>query len=376
MKKIIIAMDSFKGSLTSAQANEAVEVGVHDILPDAKIIKISVSDGGEGLLDVIKKTVHAIEVTAPAHDPLMRPMKGTYAISEDGKTAFVELASVSGLPLLTKTECNPWITTTFGTGELILDALERGCRQFIIGIGGSATNDAGIGLLQAIGFNFLDDKGFVLGQGGNILEKITSINFSKVHAAVKDSRFVVACDVKNPFCGKMGAAYIFGPQKGADKIMVKRLDNGLLSFSKIIADITGKDITWLPGAGAAGGTGGSLYAFLDAELKSGINLLLNLVHFDDLIKDADLVITGEGSADSQTLMGKVPSGILNRAMKVHVPTVLLAGKVKDEESLLKAGFKRILCINPPNLTEAQMMLPIMVEENIRRTVICLIQNLK
>ena len=369
-------MDSFKGSLTSAQANEAVEVGVHDILPDAKIIKISVSDGGEGLLDVIKKTVHAIEVTAPAHDPLMRPMKGTYAISEDGKTAFVELASVSGLPLLTKTECNPWITTTFGTGELILDALERGCRQFIIGIGGSATNDAGIGLLQAIGFNFLDDKGFVLGQGGNILEKITSINFSKVHAAVKDSRFVVACDVKNPFCGKMGAAYIFGPQKGADKIMVKRLDNGLLSFSKIIADITGKDITWLPGAGAAGGTGGSLYAFLDAELKSGINLLLNLVHFDDLIKDADLVITGEGSADSQTLMGKVPSGILNRTMKVHVPTVLLAGKVKDEESLLKAGFKRILCINPPNLTEAQMMLPIMAEENIRRTVICLIQNLK
>ena len=369
-------MDSFKGCLTSAQANEAAEAGVHDILPDAKIIKISVSDGGEGLLDVVKNTLHATEVTAPAHDPLMRLMKGVYAISEDRKTAFIELASVNGLTLLTKTERNPWITTTFGTGELILDALERGCRQFIIGIGGSATNDAGIGLLQAIGFNFLDDKGQVLGQGGNILEKIAMIEFSKVYPAVKDSRFIIACDVKNPFCGKMGAAYIFGPQKGADEIMVKRLDNGLQVLSKVIVNITGKDIARLPGAGAAGGTGGSLYAFLDAKLKSGINLLLDLVHFDELIKDADLVITGEGSADSQTLMGKVPSGILNRTQKVHVPTVLLAGKVKDEEMLLKAGFKRIFCINPPNLIKTQMILPTIAEENIRQTVIYLIQNLK
>ncbi len=374
MKKIVIAMDSFKGCLTSTQANEAAEAGVHDVFPDAKIIKISVSDGGEGLLGAVKEMIHSIEMTVPSHDPLMRPIKGIYAISEDRKTAFIELASVSGLPLLIETERNPWITTTFGTGELIFDALERGCRQFIIGIGGSATNDAGLGLLQAVGFNFLDDKGRVLGQGGNILEKVAKVDFSKVHLAVKESRFIVACDVKSPFYGKLGAAYVFGPQKGADEVMIKRLDKGLQSFSKIIADVTRRDIARLPGAGAAGGTGGGLYAFLDAELKSGINLLLDLVHFDKLIKNVDLIITGEGSVDRQTLMGKVPSGILERAIKANVPTVLLAGKVKDEKSLLKAGFSRILCINSPNLTRAQMMLPVVAEKNIRLTTSWLIQN--
>jgi glycerate kinase len=257
---------------------------------------------------------------------------------------------------------------TFGTGELIKDALNKGCRNFIIGIGGSATNDAGLGMLQALGFRFLDKSGHTLGTGGQIMEAVANIDTSGIHPALRETHFMVACDVANPFYGPDGAAYIFAQQKGADSNMVQRLDEGMQSLAEVIKKTTGKDITNYPGAGAAGGMGGGLLAFFNAELKPGTELLLKAIDFSEKIKGADLIITGEGKADRQTAMGKVPYGILKEAQKEHIPVIVLAGSIENLPELNKAGFKGIFSIAPGPITLEKAMEPEFAKENITRLV--------
>lgn len=375
MKKVIVAIDSFKGSLTSIEANLAALEGLQSVLPEVEVCSYPVADGGEGLLDAFCANMPIQQEKFLVHDPLMRPIIAHYGRTMDKKTAFIELASASGLPLLSKGERDPLLTTTYGTGELIRQAIDIGCRNFIIGLGGSATNDAGLGLLQALGYQFLDKNKHELQYGGQILQQVVSVDDSHVLPPLKECRFTVACDVKNPLWGKDGAAFIFAPQKGACGEDVRLLDNGLRSIANIFLHYTGKNIALLPGAGAAGGTGAALSAFLDAELKPGIDLLLDEIHFDQKLKGADLIITGEGTADRQTLMGKVPFGILCRAKAQRIPVILIAGKIIDKEILKDAGFADVISINQPfSSLSDDLLLPETAKQNIRQTMAYIIRN--
>lgn len=368
MKKAVLAIDSFKGCLTSAEAEAAAAEGVHAALPECEVIRIPVADGGEGMLDVLIAATHGKSISVQAHGPLMELREARYGISGDGQTAFIEMAAISGLPLVAPEKRNPMQTTTFGTGELIRDALQRGCRHFIIGLGGSATNDAGLGMLRALGFRFPDKTGNVSGYGGQMMGKVDSIDTSSVHPLLSGCTFTAACDVRNPFYGTDGAAYVFAPQKGADAAMIEALDAGMRHLAAVIFRTTGKDISSCPGAGAAGGMGGSLSAFLNAELKPGIQLLLEMQNFAEQIKDADLIITGEGKSDRQTVMGKVPYGILTEARKQHIPVVLIAGGIEDTDILTRTGFHGIFSITPSPVALEQAMQPEFARMNIRRTV--------
>lgn len=367
MKKVIIAIDSFKGCLTSKEAGEAAAKGIKEVLPLCNVIVIPVADGGEGLLDALISAYQGEYIQLPAHGPLMEIRKAHYGLSKDRKTAIIEMAVTSGLPLVPIELRNPMKTTTFGTGELIKDALDKECKNFIIGIGGSATNDAGIGMLQALGYCFLDKYGKELGpSGGQIMKDIAEIDCSHAHPALQEARFVVACDVRNPFYGPKGAACVFAHQKGADNAMIQELDAGMKSLAQVIKKVTGKDIATYPGAGAAGGMGGGLLAFLNATLKPGTELLLETINFQEKIKEADLIITGEGKADLQTMMGKVPYGILKEAQKEHIPVIILAGSIEDTTALNEVGFKGVFSIAPGPITLSRTMEPKIAKENIKR----------
>ena len=337
MKKIIVAIDSFKGCLTSAEANQAACEGILDRMPEAKVVQVPVSDGGEGWLEAFRAAMGGSIVEVNVKDPLMRPIVAQYLIQ--GDTAVIEIAKASGLTLLSSEERNPMVATSYGTGQLVVDAIRRGCKHIIVGLGGSATSDCGIGMLEAID-----------------------------NADYKDVRFTIATDVTNPLCGENGAAYVFGPQKGATPEMVEALDARAKHFAEASTKHLGRDCQNMPGAGAAGGLGYAFLQYMKAECRSGIDLLLDTIHFDDLLQDADLVITGEGSADRQTLMGKLPFGILQRARKQNVPVMLIAGRIADEQILLDAGFSRVACINPLGLPLDIAMQPATAKENIRKTV--------
>ena len=372
--KVIIAIDSFKGSLTSREAGEAARQGILQSHLDWDTDIITIADGGEGMLNVMLEAIGGKSITVEAHDPLMQRALATYGISADGTTAFIEMANISGLPLVPTEQRNPMKTTTYGTGELIRDALEKGCTQFIIGIGGSATNDAGTGMLQALGFRFLNHEGKPLGQGGEILKEIAFINDSGKHPLLKNAHFIVACDVKNPFYGPEGAAHVFARQKGADDNMITQLDEGMRSFAHLIQKETGKDIANVPGSGAAGGMGRGLMAFLDAELQSGADLLLDICQFNKRIADASLIITGEGRIDRQSLMGKIPGKILQRGQANHIPVIAIAGCVEDKELLLEAGFKGVYASKPEDMVLEKAMKREVAIRNIRNTVRLLMQE--
>lgn len=371
MKKIVIAIDAFKGCLSSAKAGAAAAKGVRAACPTAEVVVVPVSDGGEGMLDVLIAATDGRRVGVRAHSPLMEIRETSYGISGDGQTAFIEMANINGLPLVPEERRNPMQTTTFGTGELIKDALERGCRKFIVGIGGSATNDAGLGMLQALGFRFLDQYGKNIGEKtpicGALLSAVYHIDASLAHPALVNSQFTVACDVRNPFCGPEGAAFAFAPQKGANEDMVARLDTSMLHLAKVIYKHTGKDIVHIPGTGAAGGMGGGLLALLGAELKPGVELLLETLHFSKIIQDADLILTGEGKADRQTLMGKLPAGVLAEAAKYRIPVILLAGGVEDTTALNRAGFLGLFSITPSPISLKLAMDPGHASNNLQRT---------
>lgn len=357
MPKVVIAIDSFKGCLGSLEAGRAVAAGVKRACPRCEVVVLPVADGGEGMLETLVGAGGGRLVRLSAHGPLMEERVACYGVSADGGTAFVEMASASGLPLVPEGRRNPMLTTTFGTGELLRDALRRGCRRILMGLGGSATNDAGMGMLQALGYRFLDAAGEDVGLGGQALARVERIDASGAMPELAQARFVAACDVQNPFYGPQGAAYVFAPQKGATPQMVEALDNGLRHFARVIHRATGTDVSALPGAGAAGGMGGGVSAFLHAGLRRGIELVLESIGFARQVEGAGLVITGEGKADRQTLMGKVPAGVLAEAGRRGVPVVLLAGRVEDEDALREAGFRHVLCINPPGTLEAVALSP-------------------
>ena len=427
---MVIASDSFKGSMSSMDVAAAASAGIKELFPDCETVMVPVADGGEGTAEAIASACGGQMVSVPVHDPLMRPIKAEYGIIAAARllrrpenfspgapvpgtplplrleppasknldrpplgaaaefstlTAVIDVAAASGLPLLTRDELNPLKASTYGTGELILDALGRGCRDFIIGLGGSATNDGGMGMLEALGFRFLDgdgktlttEDGLPLCGCGATLSKIAAIDVSGVAEGLRESRFRVACDVDTPFCGPAGAAEIFAPQKGADAQLVKELDKGMANFAAVIArtqglagagQTSGPDISRVPGTGAAGGLGGAFLAFLGAELTPGIDLVLDTVNFDERISGADLVITGEGKMDSQTLKGKTPFGILKRGMARNIRTVAICGKCLDRQILIDAGFADIREISPAGLTLEQMMEPSTAKANVRRTV--------
>ena len=374
MKKIVVASDSFKGSLSSMQVADAVERAVLQACPACDVIKIDVADGGEGTMDALQHTLGGHKIWLEVSDPLGRPVRASYVILEDGTTAVVEMAVASGLPLLSPEERNPLETSTYGTGQLIADALNKGCRKFLIGIGGSATNDAGMGMLQALGYRFTDAQGNVLCGCGESLEKVASIDASSASPALKESEFIVACDVDSPLYGPKGAAYVFAPQKGADTETVERLDNGLKHFSEVVAKSKGaiEDYAQTPGAGAAGGLGFGLMAFLNARLVSGINMVLDAIGFDSIIKDADLIITGEGKIDSQTLTGKTPYGVLQRAKLQGIPVVAIGGSVQLEpEETEAAGFASILQTTPPDTRIEDALNPETASRNIIRAILSL-----
>ena len=338
--KIVIASDSFKGSMSSLDVATAASAGVVEVYPDSEIIAVNVADGGEGTVEAIVDALGGEIVKVKVSDPLGREIETYYGIA--GETAILEMAAASGLPLLKVEERNPWLTSTYGTGEIIMDAIARGCRQFLVGIGGSATNDAGIGMLQAMGYRFYDSNDQLIMSGnGGVLSQIARIDDSLVSEAVKNSVFTVACDVDTPFCGPEGAAPVFAPQKGADAEMVKRLDEGMASLAKVIAEKFAIDIVPVAGAGAAGGMGGAFRAFLGATLKKGIDMVLDAIDFDTTIQGANLIITGEGKVDFQTAKGKTAAGVLNRAKKQHIPVVAIGGCVEMCDSLVQMGFAGI-----------------------------------
>ncbi|MDR0894064.1 MAG: glycerate kinase [Prevotellaceae bacterium] len=356
MMKIVIASDSFKGSLSSIEVADSAERAIHRIAPTCEVVKIPIADGGEGTAQTLVGRMGSKMVSCLAFEPLHKwRTTVSYGIADNNRTAIIETASASGLSLVPPPLRNPLYTSTFGTGEMILDALNRGCRHFLIGLGGSATNDAGTGMLQALGYRFLDEEGQELPSGGRILNRIMRIDDSHAVPELRDATFTVACDVNNPFSGSNGAAYVYARQKGADDETILQLDNGLKQFAAVVLQQRGIDINSIPGAGAAGGLGGAFLAFLDATLKPGIEMVLEAVDFDRLIADADLVITGEGRLDRQTAMGKAPGGVLRAARRQQIPVIAIGGSVEDATLLNRQGFLAVFAIQQEICTLNQAM---------------------
>lgn len=333
---------------------DAFERGFCRVMPQCQVRKVAVADGGEGTLEALVEMLDGGYVEPTVSDPLGRPVKARYGVVDRGVTAIIEMSAASGLPLLRAEERNPMKSTTYGTGEMIADALDRGCRRFLIGIGGSATNDAGVGMMQALGFRFLDREGRALQGGGEILSLIDSIDESGVRAEIRQSEFIVACDVDNPLFGPEGAAYVFAPQKGANFREVELLDRGLRNFARVVLRHNGVDISSLSGAGAAGGLGGGFVALLGARLERGVDMVLEAIRFDDVISGSDLVITGEGRVDRQTLMGKTPCGVLRAAKRQSIPCIAICGGVEWCDELRQSDFAAIvpICSEPIPLEKA------------------------
>lgn len=365
-ERIIVAPDSFKGSLTAAQVAEACRLGILDELPTAEVVCLPLADGGEGTVDALSASEGLMKVKCMVSDPLMRPVEAWYALSSDGKSAVMEMGAASGLTLLSESERDPLQTSTYGTGEMILDALRRGCRRFFIGIGGSATNDGGMGMLRALGYRFADASGNELDGVGADLARVAHIDVSAADPRLGEASFTIACDVDNPLFGPNGAAYVFAPQKGAHEDTVSYLDRGLRNFSTVIMRDIGVDVSLMPGAGAAGGLGAAFCAFLGADLRKGIEMVLEAVGFDKAITGASLIITGEGSVDAQSLMGKVVSGVSSHARGAGVPVVVLGGRVADRIALAKAGLTALPVVSGP-MPLPQAMRPEVAEANVRDT---------
>ncbi len=366
MVKVIIACDSFKGSLTAAEATASVAVGVKEILgKNASVCEIPIADGGEGTAAIITHALDGKMVTCMASDPLGRLVECSYGMAGDNSLAVIDLAEASGLTRLEVSGREPLLASTRGTGELIADAYRRGCRRFMIGLGGSATTDGGAGMLRALGVKFLDSRGMEIGDGGGELSRLAAIDMSEARRDILGCRFTVLCDVTNPLIGPSGSASVFAPQKGADSDDVIALENALARYAGVVREATGVEIMHKQGAGAAGGTGAAFMAFFNSEIVPGIAAILKICGFEDKVKGADLAITGEGKIDLQTLGGKAPVGVLEVARRYDVPVVALAGSVADEGQLCAAGFAGVFSINPPGLQLAEAMLHETASDNLR-----------
>ncbi len=336
--KIVIASDSYKGSLDSSQVNEAMRKGILRVFEDAEIKCIPIADGGEGTVDAVMTCCGGSYCYETVTGPGSREVIARYGILPD-KSAVIEMAAASGLPLVQDvTPDTVMNSTTYGTGQLIASALDKGCRKIYIGIGGSATNDGGIGMLQALGVSFLDADNREVGFGGKYLDKIARIDISNLDSRIRETELVVMSDVTNPLCGENGAAVVYGPQKGATEEEIAILDKGLAQFAELICHMNLPDIRNLPGAGAAGGLGGGLVSFLGAEIRPGIKVILEIADFEKSVQWADLILSGEGRIDGQSANGKVVSGIAEIAGKYNVPVIAICGSVeKDAREIFEKG---------------------------------------
>ena len=349
--RIIIAPDSYKGSVSALGVAEAMERGVLRVFPDADIFKIPIADGGEGTVDALVMATGGQKVVQQVSGPLGEPVVAYWGVLGDGETAVIEMAAASGLPLVPKDKRDPRIASTYGTGQLIKAALDEGLRKIIIGIGGSATNDGGVGMAKALGARFLDSSGAELVPGGAALAQLAAIDLSSFDARLADTAIMVACDVDNPLCGCRGASAVYGPQKGATPGMVSELDAALAHYASIATEATGNDIASCAGAGAAGGLGAGLLFFTKAQLRPGVEIVLETTGFADLVSQSQLVITGEGRTDFQTAFGKAPVGVAKVAKRYGVPVVCLSGGLGDgADDVFGQGIDGIMSAIPQPMT--------------------------
>ena len=362
--KILIASDSFKGSATTMEVADRIEKGLIRIIPELEVLKLPMADGGEGTVETLVYGMDGKFVYEEVTGPLGDRVQAKYGIIQD-QIAIIEMAEASGLVLVEEERRNPSLTSTYGTGELILSALQRGYGKIYVGIGGSATNDGGVGMARALGYRFLDRDGNEIPEGGGGLDGLRRIDRSNVTPLLEDAQITVMCDVENPLYGPDGAAYVYGPQKGADPQMAQLLDRNLRHLADILKEDMDVDIGDVPGAGAAGGLGGGLMAFCGADLRPGIEMVLDILEFDGLLKDVDLVITGEGRIDGQSSKGKVPAGVAKRARKLNKPLVAMAGGVGEGTEILHTmGIDLILPIvdRPMGLLDAMEGVGILLEK--------------
>lgn len=354
--RIIVAPDSFKGSISAIDVANAMEQGILTVYPQTIVKKVPIADGGEGTTEALVATTGGRIIRQSVMGPLGDSVEASWGILGDGETAVIEMASASGLTLVPREKRNPLFTTTYGTGQLIKAALDQGLRKMIIGIGGSATNDGGTGMARALGAKFLNKDNSGLPQGGAALANLVKIDLSEFDPRLAETEIVVACDVDNPLCGPIGASAVYGPQKGASPEMVAELDQALHHYAEIAKQATGKDVANLPGAGAAGGLGAGFMLFTNAKLRPGVEIVLDAANFDDLLKNADLVITGEGCTDFQSSRGKAPVGVAKRASKYDVPTICLSGGLGvGYESVLQHGVSGVCSIVPQPITLDECM---------------------
>lgn len=368
--KAVIAIDSFKGSLTSMEAGLAVQEGILAAKPGAKIVIKPLADGGEGTTDALIQGLGGERIELTVTGPMGKPVTAYYGLlrNETGspRLAVMEMATASGITLVTEEEKNPLLASTYGVGEMILDAMGRGCRNFIVGIGGSATNDGGIGMLQALGFRFLDENGLDVGQGAQALAKIARIDPSDAVPELSECHFRVACDVTNPLCGENGATYIYGPQKGVTEDMRETIDQAMANYAARTTEVVGTDHSLAAGAGAAGGLGFAFLSYLNGELTPGIDLILNAVGLEAELADADVVVTGEGRLDHQTAMGKAPVGVARLAKKHGAKVIAFAGAVTEGAAACNdAGIDAFFPIVRGVTTLEQAMNPENAKKNIR-----------
>lgn len=345
--RIVVAPDSFKGSLSAIEVAEAMEEGIHAVFSDAEVVKVPIADGGEGTVETLVAATNGSMMSEQVRGPLGDAVQAQWGLLGDGETAVIEMAAASGLTLIPAEKRNPRIATTYGTGELIKAALDRNIKKIIIGIGGSATNDGGAGMAQALGVKFLDHSGQELPVGGAALADLATIDMSHIDKRLAETTIMVASDVDNPLCGERGASAVFGPQKGATPAMVKELDQALDHYAQVAKTVTGKDVKNFPGAGAAGGLGAGLMLFTQAKLRPGIEIVLEACQFSQKVKEADLVITGEGNTDFQTAHGKAPVGTAKIAQQYNIPVVCLSGGLgKGCEDVLQQGIDALMATVP------------------------------
>ena len=367
--KVVIAIDSLKGSLSSMVAGMAIKDGILAAKPDAEVIVKPLADGGEGTTDALIEGMNGERIDLTVTGPMHTPVDAYYGYLKDTNTAVMEMASAAGITLVPDSEKNPLLATSYGVGEMINDAIQRGCRNFIIGIGGSVTNDGGIGMLKALGVRFLDENGEDAGEGGQALAKVARIDVSGMNPLLKECHIQVACDVNNPLCGENGSTYVYGPQKGVTEDMKKTLDEAMAHFARVTSETLENDYMNTPGAGAAGGLGYAFLAYTGAALTPGIELILDAVGLEEELSGADVVVTGEGRLDFQTAMGKAPVGVARLAKKYNAKVIAFAGSVtKEATACNKEGIDAFFPILRSVCTLAEAMDPVAARNNMTATV--------
>ncbi|MDK2926326.1 MAG: glycerate 2-kinase [Bacillota bacterium] len=354
--RVVIAPDSFKGSLSAWEAAEAMAAGVRRLWPQAETVLVPMADGGEGTTEALVRATGGRLQEKTVTGPLGEPVRAGFGILGDGETGVIEMAAAAGLYLVPEERRDPRVTTTYGVGELIRAALDAGCRRLVVGIGGSATNDGGVGMAQALGARFTDAAGREIGRGGGSLGELAHIDLTGLDPRLKAVAVRVACDVDNPLCGPRGAAAVYGPQKGATPEMVATLDANLSHLAKVIAQDLGRSVADIPGAGAAGGLGAGLIAFLDASLMAGVEMVIQAVNLPARVAGADLVLTGEGKIDAQTAFGKTPAGVARVAKAAGLPVIAVAGGIGDDvEPVYSCGIDALYPLTPYPLALSEAM---------------------